>query len=237
VARLQRGLHGGIVHELGLEIAQGVFRPGDVIVPDEVGRRFEASRPTVREALRVLESKGMIRIRQSLGTRVTPTQDWNLLDGDVVYWRLHAPDRDDQLRELMQMRFAVEPVAARWAASRRDAEGVAALQAAWTAIDGAGSDVHSFTEADVAYHAALLRASGNQMFTRLTRLVAVALEAREEALTQHHEDVSSAAVQSHRAVVDAVQDGDGDRAETVMREMLLPLLDEPRIHEPVRTPA
>jgi DNA-binding GntR family transcriptional regulator len=87
-------------------------------------------------------------------------------------------------------------------------------------------DVRAFTDSDVAFHAALLRASGNQMFTRLIGLVAVALEVREEALTQHHEDVSAEAVSCHRFVLDAVHDGDGDRAAMRMREMLRSLLDE-----------
>lgn len=226
--RMPRGLHGALVHELGARIADSSIRPGDVIVPDDVGRQFHASRPTVREALRVLESKGMLSVRPNLGTRVTPVQDWNVLDGDVVYWRLHGPQAAEQARELIQLRLAVEPAAARWAAARRDPNAVAALDAAWVAMDRAAGegDVRAFTDSDVAFHAALLRASGNQMFTRLIGLVAVALEVREEALTQHHEDVSAEAVSCHRFVLDAVHDGDGDRAAMRMREMLRSLLDE-----------
>ncbi|MFU8855067.1 hypothetical protein ACNAW0_29490 [Micromonospora sp. SL1-18] len=56
--------------------------------------------------------------------------------------------------------------------------------------------------------------------------MAVALETREEDLIHHHEDVSPEAVSAHRLVLRAVRDGDADRAERRMREMLWSLLDE-----------
>jgi DNA-binding FadR family transcriptional regulator len=234
MTRMHRGVHGALVQQLGLQIAQGGVRPGEAIIPDDVGRQFRAARPTVREALRVLESKGMLHIRQGLGTRVTPPEDWNLLDEDVVYWRLHGTMRDQQMRELLQMRFAVEPVAAQQAAWRRDSVALEALRAACAAIEKAEGDVYAFTEADVSFHEALLRASGNQMFTRLIGLVAVALEAREETLIQTHEHVSPEAVRTHREVVNAINNGDGNRAANITRSMLQSLVDQSTDCAPTR---
>jgi DNA-binding FadR family transcriptional regulator len=228
MASAPRGLHGVLVRELGRQIADGALPVGTVIVPEEIGRTFEASRPTVREALRVLESKGLLRIRQSLGTRVQPMSEWNLLDAEVVDWRLHSRNRDDQVRELAELRLAVEPVTARLAAMRQDSQWSAAVGTAWERMqEGAQrSDVHAFTEADVEFHAALLRGSGNQMFDRLTDLIATALSAREETLLHHTADISTAALESHHRVFQAVSNGDGDSAEAEMRAMLRALLDE-----------
>ncbi len=224
-----RGLHGVLVHELGRQIADRIYHAGDVLSPDETGKQFDASRPTVREALRVLESKGMLRIRQSWGTRVQPPEEWNLLDPEVVGWRLHGRDRDHQIRELVEMRLAVEPIAASLAASKQDLDSLQTLESAWAAMQIAleDRDVHTFTEADVAFHAALLRGSGNQMFDRLTALISTALEAREETLNQHHADVSREALEQHRVVLQAVVNGAGDLAKKTMDEMLRGLLTEP----------
>lgn len=227
--RMPRGLHGVLVHELGQRIAQGTYKTGDALSPDEVATQFDASRPTVREALRVLESKGMLRIRQSLGTRVQPVEMWNLLDSEVVGWRLRGQDREDQIRELIEMRLAVEPIAAGLAATNQDPEAVRSLETAWMAMEGAVEkyDVQGFTDADVAFHAALLHGSGNQMFDHLTALIATALEARGETLSSHHADISAEALAQHRLVLRAIADGHGALAQTTMDQMLRGLLTEP----------
>lgn len=228
MARASRGLHGVLVHELGSKIVGGSYPPGAALSLDGLCAEYDVSRPTVREALRVLESKGLLRVRQSLGTRVQPMEAWNLLDADVVCWRLDGADRTRQARELLQMRIAVEPVAAGLVAARADPEVTARLQAALTAMEEAVSAgaVHDFTECDVSFHAALLSGSGNHMFPLLTALVATALEAREEAVAEHHADSSAAAVEEHRQVLQAICEGDADQAEHRMRQMLKALIRE-----------
>lgn len=240
MARAPRGLHGVLVNELGRKIVSGIYQPGAALSLDDLCEEYDASRPTVREAVRVLESKGLLRIRQSLGTRVQPMDAWNLLDADVVSWRLGGADRHQQARELLQIRIAVEPVAAALTAASTDAEVTARLEVALTAMEQAVSsgDVHAFTEADVSFHAALLAGSGNHMFPLLTALVATALEAREEVLTEYHADPSIAAVEEHRQVLQAISKRDGDQAEQRMRVMLkaltgeVPAEDNPSISEP-----
>jgi DNA-binding FadR family transcriptional regulator len=217
-----------LVHDLGRKIVGGAHPAGTALSLEGLCAEYDASRPTVREALRVLESKGMLRIRQSLGTRVQPLEEWNLLDADVVGWRLEGTDRDQQVRELLQMRLAVEPVAAGLAAQAGDPDVVTRLDAALAELRAAAAadDVRAFTEADVSFHATLLESCGNRMFPLLTALVATALEAREEALTQHHADLSAAALEDHGAVLEAIRAEDGPAAERRMREMLSALLSE-----------
>lgn len=229
-----RGLHGVLVHDLGCKIVDGVCPAGSVLSHDQLCAEYDASRPTVREALRVLESKGLLRIRQSLGTRVQPIEEWNLLDADVVAWRLAGRDRDQQIRELLEMRLAVEPVAASLAARSFDAAVAGRLEKSLAALKEAADagDVQAFTEADVAYHRELLAGCGNRMFPMLSALVASALEARKEALTKHDGDLSRSALDQHAAVVAAVKSGDSASAERAMRAMLSALVDEAPGHPP-----
>lgn len=111
-----RGLHGQLVQQLGQMIVSGDLGADRPLVPEEIGQRFEVSRTVVRESLRVLEAKGLVSARPNVGTRVRPVSDWNLLDPDIIEWRAFGPQRDDQRRELDDLRWVIEPLAARLAA-------------------------------------------------------------------------------------------------------------------------
>lgn len=103
-----RGLHGQLVQQLGQMIVSGDLGADRPLVPEEIGQRFEVSRTVVRESLRVLEAKGLVSARPNVGTRVRPVSDWNLLDPDIIEWRAFGPQRDDQRRELSELRWTID---------------------------------------------------------------------------------------------------------------------------------
>ena len=78
------------------------------------------SRPTLREAFRVLAAKRLIVSRQKVGTSVRPKSDWNMLDHDFLAWHLGVALNDDFVDDLFQLRQMVEPQAAYLAAEARD---------------------------------------------------------------------------------------------------------------------
>jgi DNA-binding FadR family transcriptional regulator len=214
----RRGLHGELVAQLGQAIAGGTFAPGDVLAPDAIGERFGVSRTVVREALRVLEAKGMVTARPNIGTKVQPMAGWNLLDADVIVWR---GNDDEQTRQLLELRTALEPYAARLAARDCSGETVAELRRAVEAMAAAlaATDIHAFTSADLDFHGALLGASHNALFDQLSAAVAAALRLREELLMRE-DHLSEAAVAWHGKVVAAIEAGDEAAAEATMRTML-----------------
>lgn len=216
-----RGLHAQLVHELGRRIAAGELDPSQPLVPDEIGRRFDVSRTVVRETLRVLQSKGMLRARQNVGTYIQPVGEWNLLDPDVIRWRLSGEQARQNMGELIELRTAVEPQAAFLAASRIDEPMRRRLMGAVTDMEAASraGDFDAFTEADVRFHSTLLRASGNIMIEQLASMIAAALRARESTLAIGG-GVSSDALVDHRNVAEAVVAGDENAARTAMRELL-----------------
>jgi DNA-binding FadR family transcriptional regulator len=216
-----RGLHAQLMHELGQRIAAGELDGSEPLVPDEIGRRFGVSRTVVRETLRVLQSKGMLRARQNVGTYVQPVREWNLLDPDVIRWRLSGEQARENMRELIELRTAVEPQAAFLAAGRADepmrqrlVDAVGDMEAASRA-----GDFDAFTEADVRFHSTLLGASGNIMIEQLASTIAVALRARESTLAIGG-GVSSDALADHRLVAEAVVAGDAAAARSAMRALL-----------------
>jgi len=222
-----RGLHNLVVNRLGAAIAAGELAAETQIFPDELGERFDASRPVVREALRVLEAKGMVRPRPKTGTRVLPMVSWNLLDQDVIGWRVQGPDGPGLLRELMDLRTAIEPVAARRCAERADDEQVAALRQACDrmATAAAEGDHSAFTRADISFHELVLEGSGNSIFRSLSDPFAAFLHAREHLQTLPA-TVDSSVIDGHRQIVTAIEARDPDAAESLSRALIAATRDE-----------
>ncbi|MCQ4082984.1 FadR family transcriptional regulator [Streptomyces sp. RB6PN25] len=216
-----RGLHGQLVQQLGQMIVSGDLGADRPLVPEEIGQRFEVSRTVVRESLRVLEAKGLVSARPNVGTRVRPVSDWNLLDPDIIEWRAFGPQREDQRRELCELRWTIEPLAARLAAGhgRDDVQQRLADMAEIMSHAVAQADTLTFSRADAEFHALLLQVTGNRMLEHLSGIVSAALQVSGGPATGC-ERPSEAAVGLHMRIVDALASGDGAAAETSMRQLL-----------------
>lgn len=216
-----RGLHGQLVQQLGQMIVSGDLGADRPLVPEEIGQRFEVSRTVVRESLRVLEAKGLVSARPNVGTRVRPVSDWNLLDPDIIEWRAFGPQRDEQRRELFELRWAIEPLAARLAAGH-GREDVQQRLVELTEVMGhtaAQGDLVSFGRADTELHALVLQLAGNRMLEHLSGIVACALQVSGGSATTC-ERPSDASVSLHARLVDALGTGDGTAAEAAVRALL-----------------
>ncbi|MDX3195224.1 FCD domain-containing protein [Streptomyces sp. MN03-5084-2B] len=203
-------LHARIVDELGRLIVGGVLGDGQPLVPEELGRRFSVSRTVVREALRVLESKGMVTARPRVGTWTLPPEAWDAIDPDVIAWRVGGPDGPEHLRELFELRLAIEPQAARMAARHRRPDELAAMAAAYALMADAG-DTEAFRAADAQFHAALVRASGNPLIAQLQVPVVAALRAQGEPADT---------LAAHSRVLTLVLAKNADGAESACRGLL-----------------
>lgn len=231
------GRHAALVEVLGAAIC-GPLSAGTLLVIEEICERHRVSRSVVREALRVMESKGLVEAKRGVGTTTRPRSDWNMLDPDVVRWRLRSDDRLNQLRELLELRSAFEPEAAALAAARGEPAAVGALMASaarlWTL--GHGHAPRAFLAADEEFHRLLLEASGNEMFAQFAPVVGAILRGRvEEGLTPLHP--AGPALENHMTLARAIQRGDPDRAREVARQLVRDTLEESRTlwEEPHRT--
>ncbi|BCL28507.1 FadR/GntR family transcriptional regulator [Streptomyces aurantiacus] len=216
-----RGLHGQLVQQLGQMIVAGDLGADRPLVPEEIGQRFEVSRTVVRESLRVLEAKGLVSARPNVGTRVRPVSDWNLLDPDIIEWRAFGPQRDDQRRELSELRWTIEPLAARLAAAHGHdkARGqLADMVVGMRQAVGQG-DAIAFSRADAEFHALLIQMAGNRVLEHLSRSVAAALQ-DADALPSGCSLGNKASLAQHAQIVDALATGNGSAAEAAMRQLL-----------------
>jgi DNA-binding FadR family transcriptional regulator len=214
-------LHGSLLAALGTAIVSGTHRPGDVLTLDAVSVEHGVSRSVAREAIRVLESMGMVGSRRRVGITIRPADEWNVFDPLVVRWRLDSGDRAAQLISLSELRRGVEPAAAALAAQRADAHQCRIMAAAVSdmVVHGRSGDLEAYLQADKVFHRTLLEASGNEMFRALNVIVAEVLTGR----TQHGmmpATPNPAAIALHDDVARAIRTGDETAAERAMRAII-----------------
>ncbi|MEU0116648.1 FCD domain-containing protein [Streptomyces bobili] len=216
-----RGLHGQLVQQLGQMIVSGDLGADRPLVPEEIGQRFEVSRTVVRESLRVLEAKGLVSARPNVGTRVRPVSDWNLLDPDIIEWRAFGPQRDSQRRELSELRWTIEPLAARLAAGH-GREDVQQRLSDMVEIMGHAmgqGDALTYSRADAEFHSLLIQVAGNRMLEHLSGIVSSALQVSGGPVTGCDRP-TEASLGHHGRIADALAAGDGAAAEAAMRQLL-----------------
>jgi DNA-binding FadR family transcriptional regulator len=214
------GLHGQIVHAIGRQILTGKIRPGDVLPPQP---GLPASRTVLREAIKVLAAKGLVESRPRTGTRVRPRHAWHLLDPDVMAWQQDGPPRADFLQKLTEVRLIVEPAAAERAAQRANTADIQLIEEAYrdmeASLDG-DADYEAFDRADRRFHQGIVRACGNDLLERMSHVVVSALLVSFHA-TSRLPGRAKASLPQHRAILEAIRDGQARIASQAMRRLVL----------------
>ena len=219
-------LHHAISRELGIEIIDGVWPVDQAQRLEDLQARFGVSRTVAREAARQLESMGLARARRRLGLVAQPIAQWNVLDSQLIDWRLHSTKREDQIYSLTQLRLAVEPAAAESAAKFASIHTRAQLLplASEMRRTGEAGELNEFLQYDIQFHSLLLKSCGNELFAALSDLVSVVLQGRTE-LGLMPAQPKPEALDGHEAVAQAVFRGDAEGA----REAMMLILDEVRL--------
>ncbi|MCX5415642.1 FadR/GntR family transcriptional regulator [Streptomyces sp. NBC_00059] len=219
-----RGVHGQVVQSLGARIVGGTIPEGSTLEVRALGEELDVSLTVMRESLKVLAGKGLVDARQKRGTFVRERGHWNLLDADVIRWRVEGGAGEELMRDLADVRSIIEPAAARRAALHRTDADLEALEAALGSMGRAQADSADAGEADAAFHRALLAATGNEMLARMDLLLEPGLRERDRLVHSHAS--ADDPVPSHRAVLDAVRDGDPVRAELAMLDLLAKAVED-----------
>ena len=213
-----------IVQRLGQEIVTGVYGAQNPFpIEAELCKRLGASRSVLREAVKMLTTKGLLNARPRQGTWVEPESNWNLLDPDVLRWFLERKFSPALLLEFTQVRMAIEPMAAALAARLADDRAKAAIVAAMDRMRAAERGEDDPLESDIAFHVAILRASGNRFIAQLRDLIDAALRTSIR-LTNRRKGARLASIAGHQRVSDAILAGDADGAGQAMRELMLEAL-------------
>lgn len=165
-----------LLDHLGQSIVWGELAPGDPLPnADDWSAAHGVSRTVLREVIKVLAGKGMVEARPKIGTRIRERSDWNFLDPDVLAWRYGATTDFEDARSLFELRRAIEPMAGSLAAQRADKADVAKLNALYEKMELSVDDNERFAKADLDFHQAIMRMTGNELFGSLAALTETAM--------------------------------------------------------------
>jgi DNA-binding FadR family transcriptional regulator len=215
------------VEQIAEKVKLGELAVGDRLPSERaLAEQMEISRPTLREAVKVLVDSGLIEVRRGAGGGM-------FIATEIVPPELVAHRRDIRIHEVAQVleaRRLLEPRVAQLAAMRAQPEDFEALEqtiADQRAVVAAGSILRGgredrFLALDVRFHLALARSTGNGVLVGLVRSIYRDLEiARDMAM--HRETVPDWSIEIHERTLAAVRSGDLEEVDLVMDEHLAQL--------------
>ncbi|MFG6081885.1 FadR/GntR family transcriptional regulator [Paracoccus litorisediminis] len=225
-----RSSHARVVEELGSAIVTGEFPQGSTLPGDpQLLERFGVSRSVLREAMKTLAAKGLVRAKSRVGTKVNPSEGWNFVDSDVIIWKMRAGMDPEFVDHLRDMRLAFEPAAARLAAMNATAEEIVNLFSIAARIDNPEHSRESVAQEDLNFHLAVATMSRNPFMRSVTTLIeaalAVSFQISSPALSP--EGISRCASQ-HLRIASAIAARDPEAAAAAMREVVLEGADRAR---------
>ena len=192
-------------------IIQGRIPPGDFL-PSERELVVESglSRTSVRDALRVLETDGLIttKVGRTGGSMVTLPGRASVARSVEVFVRTHGI----RLESLLECRVAVEPTLARLAAKNRTQAQLKEITAIHETFVASVDDVPSYKNINLDWHLAVARASANEPLMALMEAVSMPIR---DAMNYRHvttPELRQGAVRAHTVILKAIAEQDGDAA-------------------------
>jgi GntR family transcriptional repressor for pyruvate dehydrogenase complex len=209
-------LHEQIVAQIEGLIESGRLKVGDQLPPErKLADIFKVSRHSVREAIRILEQKQILKSRPGSGTFVV-TEDESSL---VEFLTGSLRRKKSKLFDIFQFRRMLEPQIAALAAQNATAECIGEIENARQAYQVVRDDPKSLKEKDQLFHLALARATGNtillQIMERLTDVLGESRMELSQSTIRHQ-----VSVKGHARIVAAIQHRDPDAAHHSMNTHL-----------------
>lgn len=217
-----RGLQARVIDGVGRQIVGGEYRPGDLLPKEaELVAEFAVSRTSVREGMRVLAAKGLVDIRQKIGTRVRQPEHWNVFDSDILRWHTEVGRGDEIMRNLVEVRQILEPAAARLAAGRASMDDLRRMDDSLREMSRHPGDHEDYAHADVEFHLAVYAASHNVLLRQFGSVVADFMYASFNVQQAASDEDLRIDAETHAAVFHAIDRGNGeDAAEAMLRVVL-----------------
>jgi len=168
-------LASALAGELVGRIVRGIYAPGTALPPEPaLCESFSVSRTVVREAVKMLQEKGLVHVRQGSGTTVTPPAEWSMVDELVLGATIAEADGLEVLDDLVVTRRLLESDMANVAARLADDDVLQRLGQIVDRMDELVENPTAYAEQDRTFHDTIMRTSGN----RIARAVVRALESQ-----------------------------------------------------------
>jgi GntR family transcriptional repressor for pyruvate dehydrogenase complex len=205
-----------VVDQIISLIEDGVLKPGDQLPSErELVSQFQVARPSIREALRILEFQQVIEVRPGRGAFVVGLR--NGLASDEERVQLWFQEHGHEVLDILEVRSSIEILAARLAAEKATPELVADIQMTVEAaekvlIEGASDEL---VRLDRQFHLAVARASGNVLILGLTEMLIDAMVNPRRSLMRLRSHASGSWA-DHADVLEAIRSRNPERAEQAM---------------------
>lgn len=209
---LKPRLHDQISEQINKLIAEGLLKPGDRLPPErDMAERFKVSRNSVRDALRTLEARGLVEIRQGDGTYIRGATATELYQAmiDVL------ATQKETIREIMQVRQIIEPGVAYYAAQKVQASDLVKLEEILQQQEAKAALGDPGVEADSFFHFTLAQITGNGFLIRLLQLLNESMAETRE-LVLRYPNTQSATRVGHRRILAALRERNPDEARQAM---------------------
>ncbi|QGQ44380.1 FadR/GntR family transcriptional regulator [Metabacillus sediminilitoris] len=205
-----------VIEQIKNAVQKGEFSPGDKLPPErDLAKQFSLSRGVVREAISVLESKGVVEVKPGIGVFLVTNEQ------EEVFQLLNAllENEDSSLIELLELRQSIESQAAYYAAERRSKKELDKIKAALDKLESCFEKGRVAAEEDFEFHMAVAEASHNSMMVHTLRLISDYIinglyESRTDALMIPGQD--EIAMDEHKRIYAAIKDMDPVRAHKEM---------------------
>jgi GntR family transcriptional repressor for pyruvate dehydrogenase complex len=208
--------HEYVAEQIRRHIALRLIKPGEALPAErELAGMFGVGRPTIQHALRLLEAAGLVEARRgrSGGTFITHPDGDSLTADDLI---VRVMRQRKELEDLLLYRRIIEPAVAKVAAGTRRNADLAAMRRAIQGMAAAASEP-DYMRHDTDFHMAVARATGNEFLTRAIEEIRMRLNDAMTLLPESeawHRRISG----EHEELLEAIDTGDADAAETVMQE-------------------
>ena len=210
-----------VVQDLGVAIVTREYSLEKPFpIESEICTRYDASRSIVREAIKVLNGKGLLIARPRRGTSVRPEKEWNLLDPDVLYWLMKRRFSLSLLKDFTRARLAIEPNAAAEAARTASEDQIKHIELMMARMWDAAEGLVDPLESDINFHLSILAASNNPFFYNMSPMIETALHFSIQ-FTNRQLQQQFASPAEHQVICDAIASRDQESAAMETRNLLL----------------
>lgn len=218
----KRSLHVQVAREIARgilsgKLPQGSILPGEMVLCEQFG----ISRTALREAVKLLTSKGLLESRPKVGTRVINRAYWNFLDPQLIEWMDGLADTDQFCGQFLGLRRAIEPEACALAAIHATAEQRIELSETFQQmVDVAEAeefDHEKWMEVDTRFHSLIFNATGNDFYLPFGNILTTMFV----NFIAHSSEEGSTCIKEHRQIYDAIMAGNAEKARQASANHLL----------------
>jgi GntR family transcriptional regulator, transcriptional repressor for pyruvate dehydrogenase complex len=201
-----------VISQIQAAMQRGDLRRGDRLPTEtELAEQFQASRTSIREALKVLEILGLLDVRRGAGTYIASTPRMPTVDPLLFLLLLEDGTRDD----LVEVRFMIEVGFTQLAQARMDAATLERLERNVEALEAAVAAGDVTAEHDLSFHQIILEATANPFVIQIGRTV---LQLFRDSIGRGVRTFPQRAIDHHKAIVRVLREGTRDDVEAAIRD-------------------